>query len=43
MADRLIYKIMEDFKSSPIMNKNRKEVVIIEGNEPLGNDDCGDL
>ena len=28
MADRLFYKIME-FKSSPIVNRNKKEDVII--------------
>ena len=38
MADRLFYKIMEDFKSSPIVNKNKKEDVIIEENESTGND-----
>ena len=38
MANRLFYKIMEDFKSSPIVNKNKKEDVIIEENESTGND-----
>ena len=40
MADRLFYKIMEDFESSPIVNKNKKEDVIIEGNESPGDDVC---
>ena len=38
MADKLFYKIMEEFKSCPIVNKNEKEDVIIEGNESPGND-----
>ena len=38
MADKLFYKIMEDFKSSPIVNKSKKEDVIIEENESPGND-----
>ena len=38
MADKLFYKIMEDFKSSPIVNKNKKEDVIIEEDESPGND-----
>ena len=38
MADRLFYKIMEDFKSSPIVNKNKNEDVIIEENASPGND-----
>ena len=38
MADRLFYKIMEHFKSSPIVNKNKKEDAIIERNESPGND-----
>ena len=33
MADRLFYKIMKDFKSSPSVNKNKNEDVIIEENE----------
>ena len=43
MADMLFYKIMEDFESSPIVSKNNKEDVIIEGNEPPGDDGWGDL
>ena len=38
MADRLFYKIMEDFKSSPIVNENKNEDVIIEENESPVND-----
>ena len=37
MADKLFYKTLEDFKSSPIVNKNKKEDVI-EGNASPGND-----
>ena len=37
MADRLFYRIMEDFKSSPIVNQNKNEDVTIEENESPGN------
>ena len=38
MADRLFYKITEDFKSSPIVNKNKKGDVIMKENESPVND-----